>query len=461
MPRVEPKRNIERQSSIERNCRIAWIALSILLSLGAPLSAQNFGMLMFRKKIMLQRKLPPTGHMEGTTFKVNVTASGLQADLPTDLKSTLVTTLLKNDARLRTEDGRADTVIECRITSFAQPQPQVSTQSVASLGKNKGPSTQQMVRITGQLTVTFQAKDGRAGRTLSADTVTSKFDREYPASAAQTGVLQSMSNSVGKLTKGAQAEDDIPPTPAELHTRLIQDAAHQIASHLVNTTEQVEVYLARGGPLDQPDKLAEEKLWTRALEALETMKPYDQPEQDAYRLYDLGVVNEALAYKAEDVKQARTYLQQAAIDYGKAIDAKPTEKYFLEPQNRIDTALAHYKILGDTKSAATSAPPPPPATRGINTASNPAGSSTAKGNSAPAAGGQALTNDQVISMVAAHLDLANIVDTIKTAPEVSFDLTAQGQVDLAKNGVSGPIITAMKTRARTPAASQRATKPNR
>jgi hypothetical protein len=445
MPRIETKRRMERDR---------WIAVGVLVFLGlaGPLLAQNFGVFIFHKKIMLQRKLPPTGHMEGTTFKVNVTASGLQSDLPVDLKSTLASTLIKNDARLRTEDGRADTVIDCRITTFSQPQPQVTTQSTASLGKNKAPTTQQMVRIIGQLTVTFQAKESRTGRSLSADTVTSKFDREYPASAAQTGVLQNMSNSVGKLTKGAQAEDDIPPTPAGLHTRLIQDAAHQIASHLVNTTELVEVYLARGGPLDQPDKLAEEKLWTRALESLETMKPYDQPEQDAYRLYDLGVVNEALAYKAEDLKQARTYLQQAAIDYGKAIDAKPTEKYFLEPQNRIDTALAHYKILGDAKAAAASAPPPSaqPATRSIATSAGGA-SAAAK---TPAA--DALTNDQVISMVSAHLDQANILDTIKTAPQVNFDLSAQGQVDLAKNGVPGPIITAMKTRTRTPAASQHA-----
>jgi hypothetical protein len=443
MPRIEAKR------SMESDRRIAFLALGVLfVGLAGSVRAQNFGVFVFHKKIVLQRKLPPTGHMEGTSFKVNVTASGLQADLPTDLKSTLQNTLIKNDARLRSEDGRADTVIDCRITTFSQPQPQVTTQSTASLGKNKAPTSQQMVRITGQLTVTFQAKDSRTGRSLSADTVTSKFDREYPASAAQTGILQNMSNSVGKLTKGAQAEDDIPPTPAELHTRLIQDAARQIASHLVNTTELVEVYLARGGALDQPDKLAEEKLWTRALEALETMKPYDQPEQDAYRLYNLGVVNEALAYKAEDFKQARTYLQQAAIDYGKAIDAKPTEKYFLEPQNRIDTALAHYKVLGDAKSAAASAPPPP-AARGIATSTSASGPPSGGSSSAKAPAANALTNDEVISMVSAHLDQANILDTIKTAPQVNFDLSAQGQVDLAKNGVSGPIITAMKTRART------------
>jgi hypothetical protein len=51
-------------------------------------------------------------------------------------------------------------------------------------------------------------------------------------------------------------------------------------------------------------------------------------------------------------------------------------------------------------------------------------------------------------MVAAKLDEANVIDTINHAKSVNFDLSAQGQVDLAKSGVSGRIITAMKTRAR-------------
>jgi hypothetical protein len=195
----------------------------------------------------------------------------------------------------------------------------------------------------------------------------------------------------------------------------------------------VDVYLAKGGGLDQADKLMEDKLWSRALEQLETMKPFPTPEEDAYRLYDLGVVNEALGYAADDVKNARKDLQEAAIDYGKAIDAKPTEKYFLEPQNRIDTALAHYKLLGDQKAPVESA-----ATRTPSAAT-------------PGASADAMTNEQVISMVAAGLDETNIIDTIKHAKAVNFDLSVQGQVDLSKAKVTGPVISAMKARARTPA----------
>jgi hypothetical protein len=171
----------------------------------------------------------------------------------------------------------------------------------------------------------------------------------------------------------------------------------------------------------------DQKLWTRALENLDTMTPLAQPEDDAYRLYDLGVANEALGYQAEDVTMARKYLQEAAIDYGKAIDSKPAEKYFLQPQTRIDTALVHYKTLGEQAKASAAA------------ASSPA---------AAAAAADTLSNADVISMVAAKLDEANILDTIKHAGAVNFDLSAHGQIDLAKGNVNGRIITAMKEKAR-------------
>jgi hypothetical protein len=211
----------------------------------------------------------------------------------------------------------------------------------------------------------------------------------------------------------------------------------------VNTTEQVEVNLARGGGLDEPVKLGESKLWTRALESLETMQPFGTPEEDAYRLYDIGVANEALAYSSEDVNKARTYLQEAAINYGKAIDAKPTEKYFLEPQNRIDTALAHYKVLSDEPKMASGDPPPPAHSSGQERAA--ASSHESSGGSASA---DALTNDQIIEMVSARMDEANVLDTIHHAPAVHFDLSVQGQIYLTQHGVNGRVLSAMKARAR-------------
>jgi len=436
-----------------RKFLLGFLIVLPLLGAAEAVFAQNFGSLIInRKKIVVQRKLPPTGHIEGTTFKVDVTATGLQADLPTDLKSTLESMLIRNDSRLRSEDGRADTSIVCRVTSYAIPKPQMSSQPALAPGAKGGLQNQPMERVTGVLTVSFQAKDSRTGKSLAADNVTAKFDQEYSASGAQQGIVHSMTHTMTHLTKGG-TNDDTPPTAVELHNRLIQDAAQQIAAHLVNTTEQVDIFLAKGGALDQADKLMEGKLWTRALEQLETMKPFPTPEEDSYRLYDLGVANEALAYQSEDVQKARKYLQEAAIDYGKAIDGKPTEKYFMQPQTRIDTALAHYKVLGDQKAPAAASTAIKTSAPAVKTTG-----ATASGKAMPA---DAITNDQVISMVSAKMDEANIVDTIQHASAVNFDLSVQGQVDLSKNGVSGHIISAMKTRARASATHHAAASPGK
>ena len=432
-----------------QRCLCGFVVGLLVVGVARTMHAQNFGSLIVnRKKVILLRKLPPTGHIEGTSFNVVVTAAGFQQDLQTDLKSTLESLLIRDDSRLRSEEAHPETVINCRITSYAQPAPQPTVQPTLAPGTKGGMQNQTMWRYTGVLTVSFQAKD-RAGHSLAADNVSAKFDKEYTAAGAQQGITHSITHTMTHLTKGGQ-DEDTPPTAVELHNRLIQDAAQQIAAHLVNTTEQVEVYLAKGGGLDQVDKLIEEKLWSRALEGLETMKPFPTPEEDAYRLYDLGVVNEAMAYQAEDLQKARKDLQEASVDYGKAIDGKPTEKYFLEPQTRIDTALAHYKVLGDQKTPAA-----PGSTATSVKTSTPAPPSTkTKALSPPAAAttsSDALTNEQVISMVSAKLDDDNVIDTIKNAKSVNFDLTPQGQVDLAKSGVSGRVITAMKARARAPA----------
>jgi tetratricopeptide (TPR) repeat protein len=199
----------------------------------------------------------------------------------------------------------------------------------------------------------------------------------------------------------------------------------QIAEHLVDTDEKIEVLLAqKAGPLDEGDKAAQTGLWQRALEIFETAAPFPKPEEDAYRLYNVGVAYEALAYTATDEKMTMKYLDQAAINYGKAIDAKPSEKYFVEPQKRIETAVAHYKELDQERA------------RAAQEAANPA----------PAAP-KALNNAQIVAMVKSGVDDATILQTIRSAGLVDFDLSTKGLHDLTTNGVSPRVVTAMKTQA--------------
>lgn len=435
---------------------IVFLSSAAMLVPAITLCAQNFGsaISLTRKRIVLERKLPPTGHIDGTGIKVVVNGPGIPGDIASSLKSSLEDILLRNDPRLRSEDVHPDTVITCTITSYAQPVPVKTAQQSVSLNNKKPAQPQYMERVTGTLTVGFKAAS-RTGSSLAADNVKAAYDREFnvtqnnnQSSGLAGSIFHSMGSAAGHVTKAGSSEpEDVPPTPIELHDRLIKDAAMQIASNLVNTTEQVTVNLARGGALDEPDKLMENKLYSRALETLEMTAPYGTPEEDSYRLYDIGVANEALAYTSEDVNKARTFLQQAAINYGKAIDAKPAEKNFLEPQNRIDTALAHYKVISDESKSA-------PAENVASTAHS--ANAPAAASDPPADG---MTNDQVIEMVAAHMDEGNIIDTIEHTPAINFDLSVQGQVYLSQHGVNGRVLMAMKTRARgTTTTSRRASR---
>jgi tetratricopeptide (TPR) repeat protein len=421
---------------MNRSARIILLfSMSIGLLAAAPAGAQGFGA--SKEKVTLHRKLPAVIHLPGDTIKVVINSSDAEEDgaLPYDFQALLETELLKDDANLREDDNPAVEII-CEITEYSHPDPEYTnklapaaalggTSPIASIAK-----AGEVERITGKLNVSFQAKLAN-GRTLISDNVQSTYDQEFDAAGNSTahGVFGQVAGSLSHA-KGGQKSEDGPPTPAELRSRLIIDAVQQVAEHVVDSDESIDVLLARkDGPLEEGDKDAETGLWERALETYETATPFPKPDEDAYRLYDIGVAYEALAYEADDEKAAMKYLDQAAINYGKAIDAKPTEKYFVEPQKRIETAIAHYKELDLEKQRAAA--------------------DTDDGNSKA----QGLTNAQVITMLKSGIDESAVLQAIRGASAVNFDLTPAGQKSLTAGGVSPRILAEMKTQAaRKPAA---------
>jgi hypothetical protein len=444
----------------------------LLLPLAGTGFAQGFGS--SKKRVTLHRKLPPTAHLNGSAVNVQVTGHNIQSDVTADLRNMLEAELLKNDHRLRADDKHPDSVISCSITEYVPPTAQTSTHSTYVPGsKKQGQET--VTRYSGILKLAYTAKDAHSGRTLDSANITAKYDDEYNQyGSTNKSITDNLSTGWNKLKHGKFTPDK-PPTAGELRDILFSDAVSQITARLVNTEEPVEVLLARG-KLDDADKLAEAGLWPRNLEALETMSPFPNKEDDAYRLYNIGVAYEALAYGAEEPKTAQKYLQEAAINYGKAIDDKPGEKYFMEPQKRIDTAIAHYKTLreqpktvasadasststsdagggrsttasGSTKSGSTTkttTQKPSAASTGTSTAAK------SLNNPAPKkASGPPLTNDQVIQMVKAGVAEENVIDTIRAAGSVTFDLSPDGLIKLAQNGVKGKVVTAMQSKAKT------------
>ncbi len=448
---------------------IGTVAALAVAVMATPVYAQSFGMA--KTTVKLQRKLPALYHLPGNTIRVRVTAHAEQSDLATDLQGQLETELLKNDPHLQEDENDPAVTVTCQITSYSHPKPTQRTQP----GIGKQPP-QVITRITGALDVAFQAK-AKDGRTLGSDNVQVNYDQEFDASGNNVshGVVGSLANSWHRLrgTSGTDNSEMKPPTDAELRSLLLDSAVHRMAQDIVNTNETIEVFLAKSkGPIDDGDKLAEAGLWQRALETYETAKPLSKLEDDAYRLYDIGVANEALGYAAEDPKSAMKLLDEAAINYGKAIDAKPAEKYFLGPQKRIETAIAHYRRLEEAKNAPPPAPiaaPPPPsvvasapastkpaAARPATKASTKASRASANTSVAtPTASGRttsgpapasALTDAKVIAMVKDGIDDDTVVQAIRNAKLVDFDLSSSGQRRLTAGGVGPTVLTAMKLR---------------
>lgn len=417
-----------------RGIGIAGVCAAVAMAV-LPVYGQGFGM--DKTKVVLHRKLPALVQLPGNRITVKVvTVHPTDVDEAADLQSQLMTELLKNDPQLQEDDVHPQVIVSVQITQFAHPAPVVTARVVPGknlLGKSQ-PQTQNFTRITGALGVTFQVKTA-SGRTVVSDNVKANYDQEFNAAGDNTshGVLGTLSDEAHRL-KGAP--EDQPPTDPELRQNLVTSVIHQMAEEIVNTDEAIEVQLAKNkGALDEGNKEAEQGLWERALETYTTANPFSKPEQDAYRLYDIGVADEALAYQATDAKAAMKFLDEAAINYGKAVDAKSSEKYFLEPQKRIETAVAHYRKLemeaNAPKQVAVNNPPPAPMVE----------------HDSPHAKAKALTNADVIAMIRAGMDDRQAEEKVKTAGAVDFDLTPAARRRLAADGVSAPVIEAMRTRA--------------
>jgi hypothetical protein len=437
--------------------------------------AQGFGL--SKKTVKLQRKMPATVHLPGPGFEVQVNAhdSG-NADAARMLSDLLTTELQKYDRKLQVKPASPDEVIHCTIMTFQIPPPVSYIRNEVVM--QKGRSLEQPVqyyKVTGAVSVTYQAKDGQA-RVLDSDGVTANYSQEFEAGTNQaTGesLGSKVTNPFKRLAGKKTDESYGAPSPIELRQLLLSRAASQIASRLVNTDETLDIPLARG-KLDEANNLAEKGLWERYLETLETMTPLPKTTEDAYRFYDIGVAYEALAYQSEDKNATAKFLEKAAISYGKAIDANPGEKFFAEPQNRIETAVSHYKRLQggatieartDVAPAGTTASSPAPASKSstpgkstsagagsrsaaVGTTKLPGGAASKAPSKTPANAAPALTNAQVIKMAKAGVDEDNIIATIHDATAVQFDLSPDGLVDLAANGVKGKIVSAMRERAK-------------
>lgn len=182
---------------------------------GITVRAQSFGGAFQRKKIVLVRKLPPTGHIDGSSFAVNITGSGIPGDVLSILKSTVESDLVANDPRLRSvaPAEHPDAVINVQVTTYTQPPPQPVQEQAMGFGKKGGQlENVSMTRVVGLMEANFNAQDQRASRSIAANTLKVKYDQQFappPGANANAkpswgGVFSSSIPKIGLPTQGLE-----------------------------------------------------------------------------------------------------------------------------------------------------------------------------------------------------------------------------------------------------------------
>jgi len=244
-----------------------------------------------------------------------------------------------------------------------------------------------------------------------------------------------------------------PPSDLEVERNLTEEAVTLVARHVSSGREPIRVMLGRpNDDVDEINKLGQAGLWSKMAEQLQSMKPLKDTKKDAYRLFNLGVANEALAYDAESLEESSALLRQASDLYAKALQMKSDEKYFMTPQARVAESLAGYVELERLQQTVVATPATAPSTSRTQRApAKPQAAAKPTVAEAPAPGASAamatLSNKDVIELVGVGLDDDNVIATIKGAKKVTFDLSVNGLKQLAGAKVSNRVITAMRAKA--------------
>jgi hypothetical protein len=229
-----------------------------------------------------------------------------------------------------------------------------------------------------------------------------------------------------------------PPARSYVEDQLIDNAVRKAAGRISPGREPVRVLLGRSDDTDKFNAMALSRRWQEWADTLSALTPHRDPKRDAYRLHNLAVAHEALAYEAPPAEGAGSHLELASELIDRAVKQNPGEKYFTEAQSRIRLSKGDYVTLAELyQSAATAGP------RRADASASAAGVVAVP--IAPAAS-QAMTNRDVIELRAAGLDDENLLAAIKAAKAVNFDLTPAGLKTLLNANVSNRIIAAMRAR---------------
>jgi hypothetical protein len=398
-------------------------AIVVLLTASVTLHGQGFGA--NKCDIKVQRLVPPPTKISGPIQIVVDPGSARDAALSSQMQSQLEASIMRLDPALTISAASPQTQLAAEISEYTENR-QWESRNEKELKKT---GTEQ---VWNDKKRAYETKDvwNQVDVTKKYLTIKGLLSVTWKAIAATKQIVAS---DVGRATfQSSYLDGQEAPDPAFVKGSMVGSVVPGIVQRLVPYPEVVEVYVAKG-KLEPGCKLAEGAQWTRALESWETFPAFKNPKDEAYRVFNIGVAHEALAYSAgasRDFESSLRYLDKAAENYGLAVELNAGEKYFKDPQGRIQTSLKYYTTLRDQSSGDKSAA----------SSSGKDGTSSVSSEKPPADG---LTNDGIIEYVRSGFTEDFVLDQIRTTPKPRFSVAPTDLVKLKQAGVSEQIITEM------------------
>jgi hypothetical protein len=359
-------------------------------------------------------------------------ASSAPARIADRVKDLLARQLADNDPRLQLTDKNGDIVLTATLTEFTESRRnstkyvsetrQVGTREVTD--KNGKTRTEPIyeygrnrpsVVIRANAAVRVEVRRRQGGTSLADETARHGVSEEHIA-------------------------DQNPPSRDAVEDQLIDNVIRKAAGRVSPGRRPVNVLLARSDDVDRYNELAQNRRWQEWESSLLTVKPHRDRKRDAYRLHNLAVAQESLAYEAAEVEDALNHLGRAREIITQAAAQHPDEKYITESLTRINASETAYRQVAALQQQTNTRPAANAPTRSDTRRASPA-PTTASGT-----GGDTLSNADVIELRAAGLDDDNLIATIKAAKATMFDLSPAGLRSLLQAKVSNRVITAMRER---------------
>lgn len=409
------------------------MALALCALTGINAGAQfRRGMLGDSVEINLFPAIPPALLLPAGSFQVEVkNQSTGPSRLLSRLDEAITRQMSENDSRLRIAEGKADIQVVATLTEWTLNR----RRSTRYVSETRQIGTKQVTDKNGKTKTEPVYEYGRNKPTVI----------DQGAAAVRVEVRKGSQVLADETARITYYEDRLaeegPPSTSEVEDAMLDRSASKAAGLVTPARDTVKVMLARSDEVDRLNDLARSRKWNEWRAALQETRPHRDPKKDAYRLHNIGVADEALAYEATSDEETQRLLQEAASFVQQAMNAKKDEKYFAEAFTRISNSSLGYARLRTMRASigmrqtTSAAEPTPPA----KPAAPPAKAAAAK----PAANA-AMTNADVIDLRKAGLDDDNLIAAIKEADAAAFDLTPAGLKTLLGAKISNRVITAMR-----------------